>query len=41
VISRTGYRQVRLPTGISCSRDVRAVGNLLLTSGNGTVIALR
>jgi outer membrane protein assembly factor BamB len=41
VISRTGFRQVRLPTGISCSRDVRAVGNLLLTSGNGTVIALR
>ncbi|GAA1632042.1 hypothetical protein GCM10009744_20420 [Kribbella alba] len=41
VISRTGLRQVRLPNGISCSRDARAVGNLLLTSGNGSVIALR
>ncbi|MGW1342609.1 outer membrane protein assembly factor BamB family protein [Kribbella sp. NPDC002412] len=41
VISRTGFRQVRLPTGISCSRDVRAIGNLVLTSGADTVIALR
>ncbi|WP_460660247.1 outer membrane protein assembly factor BamB family protein [Kribbella swartbergensis] len=41
VISRTGFRQVRLPTGISCSRDVRAIGNLVLTSGSDTVIALR
>ena len=41
VIDRTGFRQVRLPTGISCSRDARAVGNLVLTSGTGTVIALR
>jgi len=41
MISRAGFRQVRLPNAISCSRDVRAVGNLLLTSGNGTVIALR
>ncbi|WP_233712058.1 outer membrane protein assembly factor BamB family protein [Kribbella turkmenica] len=41
VISRTGFRQVRLPTGISCSRDARAIGNLVLTSGPDTVIALR
>jgi hypothetical protein len=41
VISSTGFRQVRLPTGISCSRDVRAIGNLVLASGTGTVIALR
>ncbi|MFI7062209.1 PQQ-binding-like beta-propeller repeat protein [Kribbella sp. NPDC050124] len=41
VISRTGFRQVRLPTGISCSRDARAIGNLVLTSGADTVIALR
>jgi outer membrane protein assembly factor BamB len=41
VISRTGFRQVRLPTGISCSRDARAIGNLVLTSGSDTVIALR
>ncbi len=41
VISRTGFRQVRLPAGISCSRDVRAIGNLVLTSGSDTVIALR
>ncbi|NUS00288.1 MAG: PQQ-binding-like beta-propeller repeat protein, partial [Kribbellaceae bacterium] len=41
VISSTGFRQVRLPTGISCGRDPRAVGNLVLTSGAGTVIALR
>ncbi len=41
VISRTGFRQVRLPTGISCSRDVRAIGNLVLASGSDTVIALR
>ncbi|WP_432881872.1 PQQ-binding-like beta-propeller repeat protein [Kribbella sp. CA-245084] len=41
VISQTGFRQVRLPTGISCNRDPRAVGNLVLTSGTGTVIALR
>lgn len=41
VISQAGFRQVRLPTGISCSRDPRAVGNLVLTSGSDTVIALR
>jgi len=41
VISATGLRQVRLPTGISCSRDAVAVGNLVLTSGNAGVIALR
>ena len=41
VISRTGYRQVRLPTVISCSRDARAIGNLVLASGSDTVIALR
>ncbi|TCO22107.1 putative metal-dependent HD superfamily phosphohydrolase [Kribbella steppae] len=41
VISRGGYRQVRLPAGISCSRDVRAIGNLVLASGSDTVIALR
>jgi predicted metal-dependent HD superfamily phosphohydrolase/outer membrane protein assembly factor BamB len=41
VISQTGFRQVHLPTGISCNRDPRAVGNLVLTSGTDTVIALR
>ncbi len=41
VISRTGFRQVRLPAGVSCSRDVRAIGNLVLASGSDTVIALR
>jgi outer membrane protein assembly factor BamB len=41
VISRTGFSQVRLPTGVSCSRDVRAIGNLVLASGSDTVIALR
>ncbi|WP_237706629.1 PQQ-binding-like beta-propeller repeat protein [Kribbella flavida] len=41
VISRTGFRRARLPEGISCSRDVRAVGNLVLTSGNANIIALR
>ncbi|ONI71451.1 Pyrrolo-quinoline quinone [Kribbella sp. ALI-6-A] len=40
-ISRTGLRRTRLPDGISCSRDIRAVGNLLLTSGNSSIIALR
>ncbi|MBB6564479.1 PQQ-binding-like beta-propeller repeat protein [Kribbella sandramycini] len=41
VISRRGFRQVRLPLGISCSRDAHAVGNLVLTSGPDSVIALR
>ncbi|WP_241998652.1 MULTISPECIES: PQQ-binding-like beta-propeller repeat protein [Kribbella] len=41
VIGATGFRQVRLPTGISCSRDAVAVGNLVLTSGDTSVIALR
>jgi hypothetical protein len=41
VISRTGFGQVRLPTGVSCSRDARAIGNLVLASGSDTVIALR
>jgi outer membrane protein assembly factor BamB len=41
VISRTGFRQARLPAGITCARDPRAVGNLVLTSGPNTVIALR
>ncbi|TCM41813.1 putative metal-dependent HD superfamily phosphohydrolase [Kribbella sp. VKM Ac-2568] len=41
VIGATGFRQVRLPTGISCSRDAVAVGNLVLTSGNTSVVALR
>lgn len=41
VIGATGFRQVRLPTGVSCSRDAVAVGNLVLTSGNTSVIALR
>ena len=40
VIDRTGYRRVRLPTGISCGRDPIAVGNLILTSGTAGVIAL-
>lgn len=41
VVSRNGFRQVRLPLGISCSRDVRAIGNQILASGTDTVIALR
>jgi predicted metal-dependent HD superfamily phosphohydrolase/outer membrane protein assembly factor BamB len=41
VIGSTGFRQVPLPTGISCGRDPRAIGNLVLTSGTDTVIALR
>ncbi len=41
VISSTGHRQVKLPGTISCSRDAIAVGNLILTSGSGSVIALR
>lgn len=41
VISRSGYQRPRLPKGISCSRDPRAVGNLILTSGNDSIIALR
>ncbi|TDO68202.1 putative metal-dependent HD superfamily phosphohydrolase [Kribbella sp. VKM Ac-2571] len=41
VVSRAGFRQVKLPTGITCGRDPRAVGNLVLTSGQNTVIALR
>ena len=41
VISRAGYRQVPLPTGISAACDPRAVGNLVLASGTDTVIALR
>lgn len=41
VIGKTGFHQVKLPTAISCSRDAIAVGNLVLTSGSGSVIALR
>jgi outer membrane protein assembly factor BamB len=41
VISSTGHRQVKLPNTISCSRDAIAIGNLILTSGSGSVIALR
>ncbi|MFF0345843.1 PQQ-binding-like beta-propeller repeat protein [Kribbella sp. NPDC004875] len=41
IISRAGYRQVRLPTGIQCGRDPRAVGNVVLASGTESVIALR
>lgn len=41
VIDRTGYRKVRLPEGISCTRDPVAIGNLILTSGPAGVIALR
>ncbi len=40
IITRNGYRQARLPEGITCTRAPRALGNLLLTSGDGTVIAL-
>lgn len=40
-ISESGHRRVKLPPGISCSSDARAIGNLVLTSGDGTVIALR
>ncbi|WBQ06560.1 outer membrane protein assembly factor BamB family protein [Kribbella sp. CA-293567] len=41
VIDKTGLRRVKLPTGISCSRDLVAIGNLVLTSGPAGVIALR
>ncbi|WP_238334608.1 PQQ-binding-like beta-propeller repeat protein [Kribbella amoyensis] len=40
-ITKSGHRVSPLPPGISCSRDIKALGDLLLTSGNGTVIALR
>ena len=40
IISRTGYRQASLPEGITCSRDPKALGNLILTSGDNTIIAL-
>lgn len=40
VIDSTGFRRVALPTGISCSRDPVAIGNLVLTSGPAGVIAL-
>ena len=40
VIDRTGHRQVKLPTGVSCGRDPVAIGNLILTSGQAGVIAL-
>ena len=40
IISRTGYRQTPLPEGITCTRAPRALGNLIITSGDGTVIAL-
>ncbi|MEV8374681.1 PQQ-binding-like beta-propeller repeat protein [Kribbella sp. NPDC056861] len=41
VIDKTGLRRVKLPTGISCSRDPVAIGNLVLTSGQAGIIALR
>jgi predicted metal-dependent HD superfamily phosphohydrolase/outer membrane protein assembly factor BamB len=41
VIERTGFRQVRLPLGITCSRDAYAVGNQVLVTGDNAVIALR
>ncbi|MFK4086776.1 PQQ-binding-like beta-propeller repeat protein [Kribbella sp. NPDC020789] len=41
VIERTGFRQIRLPLGITCSRDAYAVGNQVLVTGDNAVIALR
>jgi len=41
VIDQTGHRRVRLPAGISCTRDPVAIGNLILVSGPAGVIALR
>ncbi|GAB3946766.1 hypothetical protein GCM10029976_074840 [Kribbella albertanoniae] len=41
IIERTGFRQVRLPLGITCSRDAFAVGNQVLVTGDNAVIALR
>ncbi|GAA1666765.1 hypothetical protein GCM10009745_06250 [Kribbella yunnanensis] len=41
VIERAGFRQVRLPLGITCSRDAFAVGNQVLVTGDNAVIALR
>ncbi|WP_246486693.1 PQQ-binding-like beta-propeller repeat protein [Kribbella qitaiheensis] len=40
IITRDGYRQAPLPEGITCARDPRAIGNLILTSGDNTIIAL-
>ncbi|TDD59808.1 Pyrrolo-quinoline quinone [Kribbella antibiotica] len=40
IIERTGFRQVRLPLGITCSRDAYAVGNQVLVNGDNAVIAL-
>ncbi|MET7277469.1 PQQ-binding-like beta-propeller repeat protein [Kribbella sp. NPDC005582] len=41
IIEQAGFRQVRLPLGITCSRDAHAVGNQVLVSGDNAVIALR
>ncbi len=41
IIERAGFRQVRLPLGITCSRDAFAVGNQVLVTGDNAVIALR
>jgi predicted metal-dependent HD superfamily phosphohydrolase/outer membrane protein assembly factor BamB len=41
VISRSGYRRARLSAAVSCSNNAHAIGNLVLTSSNGNVIALR
>ncbi|WP_405061979.1 PQQ-binding-like beta-propeller repeat protein [Kribbella sp. NBC_01505] len=41
IIERAGFRQVRLPLGITCSREAYAVGNQVLVTGDNAVIALR
>ncbi|MFB6722022.1 PQQ-binding-like beta-propeller repeat protein [Kribbella sp. NPDC056345] len=41
IIERAGFRQVRLPLGITCSRDAFAVGDQVLVTGDNAVIALR
>jgi len=42
VVQESGYRRVRLPEGIACSRDAWVFGDQVLTSRrDGTIIALR
>lgn len=40
VIGESGHRRVRLPAGVACRSYLRAVGNLVLTAGDGSIIAL-
>ncbi|MFC0628904.1 outer membrane protein assembly factor BamB family protein [Kribbella deserti] len=42
VVSRAGYRQTRLPEGVTCSREAWAFGNQVFTAQrDGTIVALR